>query len=213
MTDLTEKYYHDTLASIALRAAINLGTFSDYLAPRYNNIPRQEQVRLEAALSGYVMDHLQRGQIRDLEGLDRLIDVIGSFTLEVNPEQKTKLHQFYSSIDSLALLSFLQCYNNGVLTDNIFYLARVPKKDALGETEVEKRMFAAINYVQRLVPDMSVTDEEVLLLKQGGELLLLAHGQHQGLEHMTPELGRALGLVLGKTFDIKLPYFERGLLG
>lgn len=143
--------------------AVSLGSLADKIQ-RVGGLSKQHQQEVNKKVLEYTVNSLMRGQLKDLEGLHKFLPVLEGMHLDFLPEDKNKI--------MFCLKNFSPSITRSVML----------------ESDPEK----ALACLEEFASEANPTHEHVQDLKKYGELLLIAHGQHQMLGEIDPKIGFAL---------------------
>ena len=204
MSEITLNTYEEIIRTFEGQGSINLLHIADSIKTSESLLNPDQLTDISHFVGGYIAGCVGRGQLKDLEGLDRILEAVGPINISLSEKDMKSIRFYQQNIPAENIERLLLRFFGGELTDAVYSLIH-PKgyyKDI--SDDKEKRMMAAIDYINTLLPDAEVTEDTVLDIRKYGEMLQIMNGRHHHLYEISPDLIIALATVFEKTFTAEL---------
>jgi len=204
MSEITLNTYEEIIRTFEDPGAVNLSYIADSIKTSESLLTPDQLTDISHSVGGYIAGCVGRGQLKDLEGLDRILETVGPVKMSLSEKDMKSVRFYQQNVSPENIEKLLLRFFGGELTDAVYSLSH-PKgyyKDI--SEDKEKRMMAAVDYVNELLPDTEVTENTVLEIRKYGEMLQIMNARHHHLYEISPNLIIALATVFEKTFTAEL---------
>lgn len=199
MSEIALNTYEEIIRAFEDQGYKNLFHIADSIKKSENLLSPEQLAEISHAVGGYIAGCVGRGQLKDLEGLDSILDTVGPIKMSLSEEDMDNIRFYQQNISQENIENLLLRFYGGELTDAVYSLIH-PKIHYTNISEdKEKRMMAAVDYLKVLLPDTEITENTVLDIRKYGEMLQIMNGRHQQLYEISPDLIIALATVFEKT--------------